>query len=47
MICEYYDSLSEMEEEFEEKLLADLMYIEFKNEWEEYCEEWEIKRGDF
>ncbi|MEY8365758.1 hypothetical protein AALA22_09000 [Anaerovoracaceae bacterium 41-7] len=43
IICEHYDSLSEMEEEFEEKLLADLKYIEFKHEWEEYREEWEIK----
>lgn len=35
-ICEYYDSLSEMEEEIEEQLLIDIGRRQFAEEWQEY-----------
>lgn len=45
VICEYYDSLSEMEAEFEEKLYIDIEGIQFAEEWLEYLleggETWE------
>lgn len=39
-ICEYYDSLSAVEEEIEERLLIDLNYIEFTEDWLEYSQEY-------
>ena len=39
-ICEYYDSISAIEEEMEEKVLSDIRYIEFEQYWLEYIQEY-------
>lgn len=39
-ICEYYDSLSEIEDETEQRLLIELRYIEFAEDWLEYSQEY-------
>ena len=39
-ICEYYDSISELEEELEESILSKMRYIEFEQDWLEYSQEY-------
>ena len=45
-ICEYYDSISDMENDIEERLFVNLQYIEFNEQWLEYSHEYASDEED-